>query len=120
MITATDILFEIEEKETYKIKDLAKRLEIPIDQLEKVLKNLSQINVAEYDPKKGIVRLSQWLVNLNGEIENIKPATGTIILPKNQTIKLQDVAIGNFTDEDIELNIRLATKQKEIAICKTS
>lgn len=117
MLSIIDILSTIEEEETYNIKQLAKRLEIPTEQLEKIIKDLREHNLVEYDDQTGQVKLPLWLVNIEREFENIKPATGNIILPKNQKIKIQDVVIGNFTDKDLELSLRLKLKLKEIAIC---
>lgn len=120
MLSTTDILSIIEEEKTYNIKRLAKKLEIQMEQLEKILKDLSKYNLVEYNQQTGKVKISPWLINIDKEIEDLKPTTGTIILPKNQEIKFQDVTIGNFTDEDLELNVKMKTKQKEIAICKMS
>ncbi|MEM2506759.1 MAG: hypothetical protein QXF61_06955 [Nitrososphaeria archaeon] len=117
MLSIIDILATIREEETYNIKQLAKRLEIPTEQLEKIIKDLREHNLVEYDDQTGQVKLPLWLVNIEREFENIKPATGNIILPKNQKIKIQDVVIGNFTDKDLELSLRLKLKLKEIAIC---
>ncbi len=120
MPTTADILAIIEEEEAYNIKQLAKKLEIPAEQLEKILKVLREHDLLEYDEQTGEVKLPLWLVNIEKEVESLKPATGTIILPKNQEITIQDVVIGNFTDKDLELNVRLKMKLKEIAICNVS
>jgi hypothetical protein len=72
----------------------------------------------EYDEQTGQVKLPPWLVNIERQVEIIKPATGTIILPKNQEITIQDIVIGNFTDKDLELNLMLKAKLKEVAISK--
>lgn len=119
MLSTTDILSIIEEQKTYHIKQLAKNLEIRVEQLEKILKDLSEHQLVQYDQQTGKVTLSPWLANINEEIENLKPATGSLILPKNQEIKIQDITIGNFTEKDLELNIRLKAKRKEIAISET-
>jgi predicted transcriptional regulator len=120
MPSTTDILTTIEEEENFNIMQLAKTLEMSQGKLEKIMKALSECNLVEYDRQSGSVTLSPWLVDISSEIENVKPTTGTIILPKNQQVRLQDVTIGNFTDTDLELNIKLKPKQKEIAICKIS
>jgi len=120
MLITIDILSIIEEQKSYDIKQLAKKLEIQLDQLEEIVMDLSKHNLIEYNPKTGKVRLPAWLVNIDKEIENIKPATGAIIIPKNEEIKIEDVTIGNFTKNDLELKIRLKAKLKEIAICDTS
>ncbi|MDI6904261.1 MAG: hypothetical protein QMD13_02045 [Candidatus Bathyarchaeia archaeon] len=120
MLSTTDILTTIKEEETYNIKQLAKKLEIPTEELEKIIKNLREHDLLEYNEQTGEVKLPSWLINIDKEVENIKPATGTILLPKNQEITLQDVVIGNFTDKDLELNVRLKMKLKEIALCKVT
>ncbi|MCK4424424.1 hypothetical protein KAU93_01970, partial [Candidatus Bathyarchaeota archaeon] len=120
MLSTTDILSIIEQEKIHDIKQLAKQLEIQVEQLEKILKDLSKHNLVEYNQQMGKVKISPWLININKEIEDLKPTTGTIILPKNQEIKLQDVTIGNFTNEDLELNVKLKAKRKEIAICEIS
>lgn len=120
MLSTIDILSIIEEQKAYDIKQLAKKLEIQLDQLKEILINLSKHNLIEYNPKTGKVTLPAWLVNIDKEIETIKPATGAIILPRYQELKIQDVAIGNFTRNDLELKIRLKAKLKEIAICDVS
>ena len=117
MPAATDLLSILEEEKASNIKQLAKKSGIQVTQLEKILKDLSKHNIIEYNQQTGKIKMSPWLINVDKEIENIKPATATIILPKNQEIKLQDIVIGNFTDKDLELNLRLTVKQKEIAIC---
>jgi len=118
MLSTTDILSIIEEQETYNVKQLAKNLEIPVQQLEKILNELSEHDLVQYNQKTSEVTLSPWLMNINHEIEDAKPATGSLILPKNQEIKIQDITIGNFTRKDLELNIRLKGKTKEIAIAE--
>ena len=117
MLTTADLLTLIKEEETCNVKKLAKKLEIPTAQLEKIINDLREHNLVEYDEQTGEVKLPSWLVNIDKKAENIKPTTATIILPKNQQITIQDVVIGNFTDKDLELNIRLKMNLKEIAIC---
>jgi len=118
MLSTLDILAVMEEEESHSIRDLAKKLGIPQPQLERILRELTQKGVIEYDDKTKQARMPQWIANLDKEIEEIKPAVGTIILPKNQSIIVQDLTIGNLTDTDLELNVTLRARQKEIAICK--
>ena len=120
MLSTIDILSIIEEQKALDIKQLAKKLEIQLDQLKEILINLSKHNFVEYNSKTGKVALPLWLVNIDKEMETIKPATGAMILPRYQEVRIQDIAIGNFTRNDLELKIRLKAKQKEIAICDIS
>lgn len=111
-----EILYALEE-ETLNAKELSEKLDIPLDQLDHILTDIMLKNVVEYNRQTGKIRLSKWIIRLGKEMENLKPATGTIILPRNQEIKLQDIVVGNFTDKDLELLVRLKTNRKEIAIC---
>jgi len=117
MMRATDILSIIGEQKTYNVKQLAKKLEIQPNQLEEILTTLSRHDLIDYSQKTGEIALPKCLANIDKKIEAIKPATGEIILPKYQEIKIHDVLIGNYTKEDVELKIRVKAKQKEIAIC---
>ena len=120
MLNLMDIISVIEEQKLYNIVPLAKKLEITLEQLKKILMDLKKHNLLEYNAKTGEITLSAWLIDIDREIENVKPATGAIILPKNEEVKIQDVAIGNFTKKDLELKIRLKAKLIEIAICESS
>ncbi len=117
MLTTADLLSALEEPKTTNVKRLAKKLEVQPNELKEVLKTLSEHNIVKYDQKTGEVALPKWLINIDKKIESIKPAVGEIILPKFQEIRIQDITIGNYTRDDLELKIRLKAKQKEIAIC---
>jgi len=117
MLSTADLLIIIEEEKSLNIKKLAKKLEIPEKSLHEILTNLCQHNFVEYNQKTGKVTLPKWLININRKIEKEKPATGEIILPKYKEIQIHDTLIGNYTEKDLELKIRLKAKHKEIAIC---
>jgi DNA-binding MarR family transcriptional regulator len=120
MSNTIDILSAIEEQESRNVKQLAKRFEIPLEQLKQIVTNLCEHNLIEYNPRTGNVTLPTWLMKINREIEAVKPAVGEILLPKYQEMKLQDITLGNYTKNDLELKIRFKGKQKEIAICDIS
>jgi predicted ArsR family transcriptional regulator len=117
MLTATDLLIIIQEQKKPNIKQLAKKLEIQEDHLHKILTNLEKHNLIEYNPETGRTALPKWLLNINKRMEAIKPTTGEIILPRYQEMQIQDIIIGNYTKDDLELKVRLKTNRKEIAIC---
>lgn len=117
MLSVADILSLVEERKSITLKQLAKAFDIPPQRLDEVLLDLSKHNLVDYDAESGTVRLPKWMLQINRRFEKIKPATGTIILPRFQEIKIQDLSIGNYTKDDIELNIRFRGKLKEIAIC---
>jgi hypothetical protein len=120
MSSAMDILYVIEEQKPQDVKQLAKRLGISLDLLKEILTYLSKHDLIEYNAKTGQVLLPTWLANIERKIDEIKPPTGAIILPRNGEVRIEDVAIGNFTKKDLELKIRLRARLKEIAICDFS
>jgi len=117
MLTTADLLIIIEDEGLLNVKELAKKLEISQETLHEILTDLQKHGLVECNPKTGNVNLPKWLTSINKKIEIVKPVAGEIILPKYQEIKIQDLLIGNYTKEDLELKIRLRARQKEIAIC---
>lgn len=117
MLSTIGILSLIEEQKKVDIKQLAKKLEIPLGDLKVILRDLIRYKLIEYNEKTGNINLPDWLTKIDREIEELKPATGAIILPRYQEIKIQDIGIGNFTKTDLELKVRLKARFKEIVIC---
>jgi predicted transcriptional regulator len=120
MLSTLDILNLVEEEKRCNIKELARKLDIPEAQLSKILEDLSKKDIVQYDAENGKVALPKWIENLDREIEEIRPAVGTMILPKNQELTLQNLTIGNLTGIDLELNVTLGARRKEITICKVT
>lgn len=117
MITVADLLSLLEERKIKNIEQLAREVDIPIENLHLILTDLNQHNLVEYNTKTGDVALSKWLQKISRRIERSKPASGEIILPRYGEIQIQDVVIGNYTSRDLELKVRLRARFKEIAIC---
>jgi predicted transcriptional regulator len=118
MLTAAELLAIIEEEKTKNVKKLAKEIGISPERLHKILTDLNQHNLVEYDTATGKVTLPKWLLNVTKEIEMEKPSIGEVILPRYKEIQIQDTIIGNYTTRDLELKLRLRAKLKEIAICE--
>jgi len=117
MMSTVDILSLLEEHGTLDVKQLAKKLDISLQQLEELVTTISEHKLLDYNPKTGKLKLPTWLANINKEMEQLKPATGAIILPRYQEVTIQDVTVGNFTRNDLELKVRVGARVKEIAIC---
>ncbi|MBS7616987.1 hypothetical protein KEJ45_07305 [Candidatus Bathyarchaeota archaeon] len=117
MLTTADLLTILEEQKSKSIKQLAKETRIPEEKLHVILSQLSQHKILNYDSKTGKVTLPRWLIEVNRKIEEEKAATGEVILPKYAEIKIEDIMIGNYTENDLTLKYRLGAKRKEIAIC---
>jgi hypothetical protein len=120
MLSTVDMLSLIEEQKTVDAKQLAKKLEISLSSLKEILTGLAEHKLIEYNETTGKINLPNWLTKIDKEIEKLKPATGAIILPRYQEIKIQEITIGNFTKNDLELKVRLKARLREIAICDVS
>jgi hypothetical protein len=117
MLSTIDVLSLIEEQKTLSIKQLAKKLETPEDNLKEILTDLAKYKLVDYNEKTGKIKMPNWLTRIDQEVEKLKPATGEIILPRYQEIRIQDITVGNYTKNDLELKVRLKARLKEIAIC---
>jgi predicted ArsR family transcriptional regulator len=117
MLRTIDILSLIEEQKTTKLTELAKQLGVPACRLRELLRGLEEHKLLDYDDRTGTVRIAKWLTQKDREIEEKSPAVGAIILPRYQEITIQDIAIGNYSKQDLELKVRIKPRLKEIAIC---
>jgi len=113
-----DLLEIIEKEEGSTVGVLARKLKIPREKLEKIIKELEKHEVLECDRETGMVRLAPWLMRIALEMKEIYPVTATIILPKDQQTRIGDLTLMNLTGADLELNLRFRIKSKEIAISK--
>lgn len=110
----------IDDGQWHSFSKLAEKLKASPDEVIEMVKALSGCRVVEHEEKAEKVRLTSWVRNLPAEveIEEGKVALGSIILPPEGNITIQDTVIINFTDNDLELGVRIDKKLKELAISK--
>lgn len=87
-----------------------------------MIKSLLKSSVIEYAPETRKIRLRSWVRNLPNsiEVENGKLTVGTIILPPSASIIIQDTVIMNVSDIEIELEVKIDGKIRELSIGKLS
>jgi len=105
----------------HSLKQLSRRLSIPLDQLAEISKSLAERGLIKYEEGSRLVKINpEWELLLSEEEEKVdhKPAVGTVILPPRQSVKIQDVHITNATSLDIELWIKICNKLMDLAISK--
>lgn len=119
-MNASDILRLIDDGKWHSLPDLAEELGAPPDQLAETVKSLSEYNLVEFEEEAERVRLSSWVRKFPAavEVEEGKPAVGTIIIPPGGSITIQETLISNLTDTDIELSVRIDRKIRELAISR--
>ena len=118
LATPQDFLDLLKDETWHSIKEIAEKLNLSIEQTANLAKVLAQQNLIQSKEKAG------WL-KINPEYKTLlttqpkpqyKPTIGSIILPSEETITIQDVQITNITDTNLELLIKTCRKQTKLGI----
>jgi len=116
-------LLALQDGEWHSISELTGALKISEERLEEILRFLANANMVGYDVEKKLVKIKQnWKTLLITEKErdaaerSDKMAIGTVIIPPEKTIVIQDTRITNLTDRSLELELKIDKKLREIAI----
>lgn len=105
----------------HSLTQLSRKLSLPLNQLTEISKSLDEKGLIEYEERAQWVKINpEWELLLSGEEEKVdhKPTIGTVIIPPQQSVKIQDVHITNVTSLDVELWIKVCNKLMELAISK--
>ena len=106
----------------HSLEEIAEKTEVTPEKLEELLETLSEYQLIRYDKELKAAKLNLTWKKLEVEEkfkeEKEKMALGTIIIPKEHTIIVQNTRISNLTKEELELEIKMDKKIKEIAIRK--
>jgi len=121
---AQSLLDLIHNGEWHSLNELAQKLNISINEVTKLVETLANFKVVIHLKETQQVKLRSLIrnlpLNLEFNEEKEKVAIGTIILPPEGTITIQNTVISNFTEDDLEIGVRINQKLKEIAISKIS
>lgn len=104
--------------------EVAAKLEITQDKLQRIVKFLAESDLIQHDPTTDQVRINEkWKTLLANQAEdtaiqerNETTAMGTMIIPPQQTLVIQCTKITNLTNAKLELEIRIDKRIREIAI----
>ena len=106
----------------HSLEEIAEKTEATPEKLEELLETLSEYQLIRYDKELKAAKLNLTWKKLEVEEkfkeEKEKMALGTIIIPREHTIIVQNTRISNLTKEELELEIKMDKKIKEIAIKK--
>jgi hypothetical protein len=120
-LSSLDDLFDfIKNGERHGIRELSEKLRIPQDKMVDMSKFLSQKGLIEFNERDRWVRIQpKWRsILFEEEIEEAKPAIGTLIIPPRQTITIQKVQISNESDVAVELGISVEREILKLAITR--
>jgi len=121
-----DFLDFIKDGEWHSLTQLSKKLLLPTEQLAKISETLSEQGLIQYQEEARLVRINpEWSTVLSEANEEEaehkvehKPTVGTVIIPSQESVTIQNVRITNVTEKEVELWIRVCKKLTEIAISK--
>lgn len=108
-------------------EEVADALQISQEKAQKITKFLAEADLMTYNSETKQIKLKQnWKTLIISQNETVPPAqlqlettaVGTIIIPPQKTIIIQNTHIANLTDVALELQIRVDKKISEIAINK--
>jgi hypothetical protein len=116
------LLYTIDDEEWHSLTQIAKDLKWPIKRLVEVAKYLAQGQFIHYDEQAGKVKLQPWVKKFpRGEwIKPGKRSTGTVIIPLDGSVTLQETVIYNGLEAEVEVNfIIIDEKLVELLISKS-
>ena len=118
-----DFLNLIKDGTWHSLTQLSKELSLPTEQLAKISETLSEQGLIQYREEAGCVRIDpEWspvLSEANEEEAEHKPTVGTVIIPSQESVTIQNIRITNVTEKEVELWIKVCKRLTEIAISKT-
>jgi hypothetical protein len=108
------------------ISEIADILGIPVEELTRCYKSLSEEGILEYEATSSKVRLGQKLRRIikklraidNTENEWKRRGAGIIIVPPGKTCQIQGVLMSNKTENSLEFEFTFSKKPNEIVISK--
>ncbi|MEM2911587.1 MAG: hypothetical protein QW146_03695 [Candidatus Bathyarchaeia archaeon] len=121
------LLTFISDNEWHTTEEVANALQISQEKAQKITKFLAEADLVTYNSETRQIKLKQnWKTLIINQKETAPTeqvqlettAVGTIIVPPQKTIIIQNTHIANLTDVPLELEIRVDKKITEIAINK--
>ena len=117
------LLLTLRDGEWHDISEIAELLKVSEERLREIVRFLASANMIGYNEEEGLVKIEQnWkTLFITGEEQDAtqelgKTAVGTVIIPPEKTIIIQDTRITNLTDKSLELELKIDTKLREVAI----
>lgn len=122
----TTLLKILEDGAWHNLKDIAKELGVPPEELTRSIETIAKHKIIEYDATANAIRLgpepTNWILQLKTQEETEatwkKQGAATIIIPPKKGFQIQGTTIHNTTDQDLQLELKFNKKLKEIVITK--
>jgi hypothetical protein len=113
------LLHLLEDGKWHSVNDLAEELGWNAKEVVRAAISVSPLVDFENESKR--VRLRSWVMRVPARVETKggKASVGSVIIPTEENVTIQNVVIGNCTDVDIELGVRVIDERlRELMIFK--
>jgi hypothetical protein len=113
------LLHLLEDGKWHSVNDLAEELGWNAKEVVRAAISVSPLVDFENESKR--VRLRSWVMRVPARVETKggKASVGSVIIPTEGNVTIQNVVIGNCTDVDIELGVRVIDERlRELMIFK--
>lgn len=114
-----DQFFAIIKNGTWHTMDeLAESLELPTDKLTRLAEFLSEHGLVDYDDeaKRAKIRSIWKLLLPKDDSPEPKTTVATLVIPPKTSIMVQSTRISNLSNVELEIDLRVDDKIKEVAI----
>ena len=121
MTKVDEFLDAIKNGKWHSFTQLSQNLSLPRNQLAEISTSLHQKGLIKYEERVQWVKINpEWEFLFSEEEEKVdhKLPVGTIILPPQQGVRIQNVRITNVTSLDVELWIKVCNELMELAISR--
>lgn len=109
----------IKDGEWHRADELSNQLGVQTSKLLEFSKLLSEHGLLKYEEKTGKIKIeSVWKLLLpeQDELTETKTTVATFIIPPETSIDIQSTHISNVSNVEVEVNLRIDSKIKEVAI----
>jgi hypothetical protein len=98
------------------MNELAEQLDIPSNKLNDFAGLLAEHNFIKYDDKTRRIKFGRQLLPPKEEPTEPRTAVATLVIPAESSINIQSTRISNLSNVEIEVNLRIDNKIREVAI----
>jgi len=98
------------------MNELAEQLDIPSNILNDFAELLADHNFVKYDDKTHRIKFGRQLLPPKEDPTEPRTAVATVIIPPESSIDIQSTRISNLSNVAIEVNLRIDSKIREVAI----
>ena len=109
----------IKDGEWHRIDELSDRLGLPISRLAEFSKLLSEHGLLKHEEKTGKIKIeSLWKLLLPEQDEpaETKTTVASFVIPPETSIDVQSTHISNMSNVELEVDLRIDNRIKEVAI----